>query len=370
MENEGGGAISLNMHLLTIQYLIKWEKKLSPANRLILSHLDSFEDNTNFGARKIVPDANMEESNVSVYLETTIKNKVILENGIGIGEKYIKTFFTASVNGPDKEIHPFHKLSGYYNLFSGITWFPNDAFNLKCNIATGVRIANLAELSSNGLHEGVFTYEIGNPNMKNEQNIACNLYANYDQKFIEFSASPFFNFFYNYIYLAPVNEDWFGFPVYRYKQQNATQYGGECSLNVKPFKQFQLGASYAGMVSKTQDGNYTPYVPAQKITPAVSYSFAAKKTIECSVFSNADFYLAQNNTAPYEKVTPSYGLLNLGASATFSGKRNTYQISVTVNNLLNAAYYDHLSRFKNYGLLNMGRNIALNCKVKFNGQIR
>lgn len=107
MENEGGGAISLNMHLFTAQYLLKWEKKLNENHKIIISNLGSFEDNTNFGARKIVPDANMQESNVSVYYETNFNDKLILENGVGAGEKWIKTYFTAAVNGPEKEVHPF-----------------------------------------------------------------------------------------------------------------------------------------------------------------------------------------------------------------------------------------------------------------------
>src|SRR6185436_19514649 len=148
---------------------------------------------------------------LSAYLETNLNHKLVLENGIGIGQKFIKTSFTATVNNPENEVHPFSEFSPYYNLFTGVTYFPNNAFNLKINIATGVRIGNLAELSSNGLHEGVFTYEIGDPSLKNEQNISLNVFLNYKRKYVEISASPFYNFFYNYVYLAPTAESWFGF---------------------------------------------------------------------------------------------------------------------------------------------------------------
>ena len=123
MENEGGGAISLNMHLLTIQYLLKWEKTLNENNKLILSNLGSFENNTNYGSRKIVPDANLQESNISAYLETNYREKIIFENGIGIGEKVIQTLLTPTVNTPQKDIHPFTKISPYYNLYTGMTYF-------------------------------------------------------------------------------------------------------------------------------------------------------------------------------------------------------------------------------------------------------
>ena len=370
MENEGGGAISLNMHLLTLQYLLKWEKQLSENNRLIISNLGSFEDNTNFGARKIVPDARMQESNISVFIESTFNRKFVLENGAGIGEKYIITYFTPSVNSPEKDIHPFTKYSPYYNFYTGFSFYPSKGFNIKANAATGVRIPNLAELSSNGLHEGVFTYEIGDPLMKNEQNLSFNLYINSLTRFIDLSVSPFYNLFYNYVYLTPTTEDWFGFPVYRFKQQNATQYGTEVSFYIKPVSRFSFGASYSGIISKTADGNYTPFVPAQKVSPGINCSFPLKNNNKLSLYSNADYYFEQLHVAPNEIATPSYWLLNAGVSATFKKEKTTYIISIAGNNLLNEAYYDHLSRFKYFGLLNIGRNINLNFIVKFGGQIK
>ncbi|MEP6645709.1 MAG: TonB-dependent receptor [Saprospiraceae bacterium] len=369
LENEGGGAISLNMELLTFQYLLKWEKRLSEKNRLILSNLGSFEDNTNYGARKIVPDANMQESNVSAYLESTLSPTLIFENGIGGGEKWIKTFFTASVNGPDKEVKPFTKFSPYYNVFSGLTYFPNEKFNAKFSLVTGVRIGNLAELSSNGLHEGVFTYEIGNPNLKNEQNICGNLFLNYKSAAFDLSLSPFYNYFFNYIYLSPTTEDWFGFPVFRYKQQNATQYGTEFTFGVRPATDIRIGINYSGMISKTEDGNYSPFVPAQKLTPSIELTIHSRNIKNIHLYTNVDYYFDQNNIAPNEITTPHYTLWNAGASTAFEGTSNSFELSISGNNLLNTAYYDHLSRFKYFGLLNIGRNISFNAKVMFTKQV-
>jgi iron complex outermembrane receptor protein len=123
---------------------------------------------------------------------------------------------------------------------------------------------NLAELSSDGLHEGVFTYEIGDPALKNELNLALNFVANYQNSFVEFSITPFYNYIFDYVYLSPTDEEWFGFPVYRYRQQNARQYGTEIILNFLPVRHMRTGISYAGMISKTEDDNYTPFSPGPK----------------------------------------------------------------------------------------------------------
>jgi len=351
---------------LTIQYLLKWEKSLNQYNKLILSNLGSFENNTNFGSRKIVPDANMQESNISAYLESSYKGKLVFENGMGIGEKIIQTLLTPTVNTPQKDIHPFTKITPNYNLYSGMTFFPSIKFNVKLNLATGVRVPNLAELSSNGLHEGVFTYEVGDPKMKNEQNVSFNVFANYKLKKVEFSLSPFYNYFLNYVYLAPTAETWYGFPLYRYKQQNAIQYGTETTLTFRPIEKISTKISYSGMISKTIDGNYTPYIPAQKISSSIHYLFHISNHSPIQFYTNADFYFKQYNIAPNEIKTGQYWLWNAGASATFTGKTVTYIFTMSGNNLLNVAYYDHLSRFKYFGLLNIGRNIAVNIKIKFN----
>lgn len=370
MENEGGGAISLNMHLLTFQYLVKWEKTINQKHRIILSNLGSFEDNTNFGARKIVPDANMQESNIAFYYETNLHEKLILENGIGFGEKWIKTFFTASVNGPDKEVQPFTKFSPYYNLFSGLSYNPEGKVNLKLNIATGVRIPNLAELSSNGLHEGVFTYEIGSPSLKNEQNIALNLILNCALEKFNFYLTPFYNHFFNYVYLAPTSETWFGFPVYRYRQQDADQAGLETTLEYSITPGIQVSGSFSGMMSKTADLNNTPYIPASKISPDIHWAIPSKHLEHLGIYMNADYCFRQNHTYPGELSTPDYFLLNAGFTGSFTRDKLAYEFSVAGNNLLNKAYYDHLSRFKNYGLLNIGRNISVMLKVKLNQDLK
>jgi len=365
LEKEGGGGISLNMELLTFQYLAKWIKQVSEKSEFIITNLGSYEDNTNYGSRKIIPDARMQESNLSVYLSSKINSRFIWENGIGGGEKWIKTYFTPTVNDQSKSIQPFNKLSPYYNLFSGFSFIPGDQFNLKLNIATGVRIPNLAELSSDGLHEGIFTYEIGDPHLKNEQNIALNFNAVYQSNHFELWISPFYNHFFNYVYLAPTQQEWFGFPIYLYKQQDATQYGTEAGISLKPVDRLSIGLVYSGMIAKTKDDNNLPYTPAQKITGSVHYNFRLKGHASLNCFAQIDYNLAQNNTAPFELATPDYSLLSLGASSSFILNHHDCDIALTGSNLLDEAYYDHLSRFKNYGLLNIGRNITLSLKMKF-----
>lgn len=370
LENEGSGAISLDMHLLTAQYLLKYEINHEEHSKWILTHLGSFEDNTNYGPRKIIPDARMQEANLSVFNEYWINQDLIWENSLGVGEKWIKTYFTATVNGPEKEVHPFNKFSPYINYLSGITYNPNVNWNLKMNVASGVRIPNLAELSSNGLHEGVFTYEIGNPGLKNERSVAFNAGISFTDAHWSFSCTPFLNLYADYVYLAPTKEEWFGFPVYRFKQQNAKQVGAEIQFKYSTKNHFYAGVEYSGMNSKTADGQYTPFIPAHKVSPKLEKTFKDREHHYLHAYIDADIYSDQHRVYTNEKTTPAYTLINVGISGSFQKRNREYNLGLTCNNLTNTAYYDHLSRFKNYGILNMGRNISVSLKVKWIDHIK
>lgn len=376
MENEGGGAISLDMHLLTLQYLIKYERELNQKHTLMLSHLGLYENNTNYGARKIVPDAVMNEFNVSAYLESKFggyKNNrpwLRTELGAGAGRKQVNTFFTAGVNDPNKEIRPFRKSAFYQNAFAGVSISRIKHLLIKFNASSGVRIPNLAELSSDGLHEGVFTFEIGNPKLKNETLNSLNAVFDYNQKNFSFSCSPFYNHFSNYVYLAPTSEQWLGFPVFRYMQQDAEQMGMELTMDVRFLKRFKLSGLASGMNSKTASGEYTPYTPANKMGGSLTYDFRFKNGASISAYVKMDHYDAQRQLAPNELGTGSYELIGAGVSGAVFLSGKMLEWSLVGNNLGNKAYYDHLSRLKYFGLLNPGRNIFASLKYTFNSKTK
>lgn len=370
-EDEGGGELSLQMHLATGQYSLKWFKHLKDNLLLVLTNSSIVGNNANYGKRKIVPDAWTGESFISGYLKHQIQ-RFIFEYGVGGGGRYIKTLLTPTVNSAEKDIAPFEQTRPFINGMAGASFFPGKAWNLKAHLATGVRAPNLAELSSNGLHEGVYTYEIGDPDMDNEQNINGDLSLYYSGKLFQISVSGFYNYFNGYIYLEPTDEEWFGFPIFRYRQHDARIYGGESVVSVTPsyIKGLKISASYAGLIGELDNGDYLPYMPAQKMTPEIHYSYVKNENRSAYLFINNDFVLAQNLVNPEEKPTPSYSVLNAGIGVIFKSNSVHYNINVSGNNLLNEAYYDHLSRFKNFGLLNIGRDISVHLKINFINNIK
>lgn len=366
LENEGGGQISLNMHLISALANLKWEKNISSLTNLITNAQFTFENNTNYGARVIIPNANLFEVNASAFVRHATRS-LILEGGLGLAGKSIKTFETDMLNSPDKEIRPFSITQPSINGMAGVSFFPTESLTIKTNLSTGYRAPNLAELSSNGLHEGTIRYEIGDPSLSIEHNLNADINAELNTESVFFSASAFYNQIYNYIYLAPTPQEFFGYPIYRYLQQDTHLYGGEAIINFSLLPGLQSKSSYAVTVGQLNNGDYLPFIPAQKISSSVR--FEKKMSRSFSFFyvePEITYTFAQNNPAVFETATGSYSLLNLYAGITIPKGNSKMNISISGQNLLNEAYADHLSRLKYYGLLNPGRNFMINLSLPIN----
>jgi iron complex outermembrane receptor protein len=371
MEDEGGGQISLNMHLLSFLQNAKWDRNLSDKLSLVVNQQLTFTSNINYGGRIIIPDANMLESNLAAYVRYQVSRKFILEGGAGLNQKHIRTFLTRTLNAPGEPIRPFTKNNITSNGMIGMVWQPHRQVSVKQNNSTGFRAPNLAELSSNGLHEGVYRYEIGDPGMKVEQNINSDLTLELDKKHLFFSVSAYHNYFVNYIYLAPTaNDSFFHFPVYLFKQKNARITGGEAYLVYRPkfMKFMQLKESVTITKGVLGTGENLPFIPAYKSSTAIRFEKKARGGLS-TFFAEPEFIyvLAQNSPAQFETKTPSYYLVNLGAGISISkpGNRDMLRISLNVTNLTNTVYFDHLSRLKNFGLYNQGRNVVLSIRKQF-----
>ncbi|MCW3077301.1 MAG: TonB-dependent receptor, partial [Bacteroidetes bacterium] len=152
-EQEGGNKVSLNMILNSYLGNLTWIKALGK-HELSMGSQGYFQTNKNVGSRTIIPDASLTESSVFSYLKLNFK-ELVFEGGLRFDYRSIQTFATGSINtdpfSPGYKIKPFNKNYSSFNGSSGVSWF-GKYLNFKSNFSTGYRAANLAELSSNGLH--------------------------------------------------------------------------------------------------------------------------------------------------------------------------------------------------------------------------
>lgn len=361
LENEGGNRISLNMFLNTATYNLRWFKPIGTNTELVLGNESQYQVNTNFGSRVIIPDANLFETSVSAYL----KKKwplVDLETGLSLSKRNVSTKFTKNMDYSSGAIYPFRQWYTSANGNAGIAVNLAAGWNLKANLSTGYRSPNLAELSSNGLHEGTFRYEVGNPKMKAEQNLNSEIGVNYESKAVDVYSAVYLNLFRNYIYLAPTGAQLYGFDIFRFLQGNARLYGSEVTLRLRPSQKLALESSCSTVVGKLASGEHLPFIPANKLVADA----VVKPTASLRLSVGADVISTQNDPGQFETSTKGYWLLHTSFSWLLQ-KNNGRNIRLTLtgDNLLNKTYYDHLSRFKYFGIYNTGRNISASVFVPF-----
>ncbi len=364
MENEGDHKISLNMLLSTLLWRVAWRKMVAPHTELILSNNSQFENNTNFGSRIIIPDANMAETGFSGFLRRHL-HKWIFEAGAGASLRSIHTIETAGVNTPDRSIHPFTRTKPSVNGALGVALNPSSAWTIKANVSSGFRSGNLAELSSNGLHEGTLRYEIGDPELKIEQNVMGEVSVAWHSGWFEASANIFYNRFFNYIYLDPTGTTYLGFDVFRFRQFDANLAGSEdrIAVSIPCMGMMHFESNFSTVRGKLSGGANLPFIPPSRWSQELRYPWHTKPAPDAYAFVNVTSTFAQNDPAEFETSTPGYTLLNAGVGGNLQTAGRTITINVAANNLLNKNYYDHLSRFKDYGIHNIGRNIVVHVHI-------
>ena len=67
----------------------------------------------------------------------------------------------------------------------------------------------------------------------------------------------------------------------------------------------------------------------------------------------------QKNVSGFETSSNGYTLLNLGLGGKVILGKTVFNLNINANNLFNKSYIAHLSRLKNDGIANIGRNVVL-----------
>ena len=65
-------------------------------------------------------------------------------------------------------------------------------------------LPNMAELASNGVHEGTLRYEVGSPSLKIEESYEADGGMDLNTEHVSFSANLFYNYIHNFIFYQRV----------------------------------------------------------------------------------------------------------------------------------------------------------------------
>ena len=351
---------ALDMLLQTVSWNIKWySPMINDRFTITAGNQGMTQNNANRGEEILIPDANTFDLGAFALAGFQYSEKASLQTGV--------RFDFRSINAKAMEDNTAMRREYFaVNFSAGLHQPIGRAMTLRATLSSGFRAPNMYELLSRGIHHGTNRHETGNPNLKTENSFQADFSLSYAAKHVSLFVDPYFNYIRNHINLQPTGNTIDNVPAFAYIQSDAYLYGGEAGFHLHPHPLDWLHAesSFSSVYGQDRSGNRLALMPSQKIRTTVSANFRlADKTRRpaslraISIYIQNVFSLAQNRVAPNESPTPAYNLLNAGIALELGIKRQPIQLNLSVNNLLNETYYDHLSRYKTGEIYNIGRSL-------------
>ncbi|MCB0397432.1 MAG: TonB-dependent receptor [Flavobacteriales bacterium] len=320
--------------------------------------------NTNHGEELLIPDATTTDLGV-LSLVKLKRAKHIVQAGIRFDSRQVDASF------PGEDSTQLNTNYRSVNGSAGWSWQPNEAIVIRSNLATGFRAPNLAELTSAGVHEGTNRKEIGNPDLKSEQNVQWDINMHYHSEHFSYDIAGFYNHVNRFIYLLPTHEyD----PVekvfvYAYTQGNASLWGGELmtDLHPHPLDWLHIENGFELVLATGAGGQPLPLMPAPRISNGLRGRFKNTSHLEEPFMSvRLEHTLPQNHiNTELESRSDGYSLLHATLGATIKFGNFKGYATIGVRNILNKTYVPHLSRLKAEGISNPGRNIMVGLNLPF-----
>lgn len=386
---------SLFFDLSTLNYNIQWQFPEEKEWHTTIGINGMRQQNINRGVETLIPEYRLFDIGSFVYTMKQFKHTT-LSGGL--------RFDNRSVHSEEQYEGMFLKFSSFTRSFSnasgsiGISSDISKRITLKANIAKGFRAPSLAELASNGAHEGTNRYEYGDNKLTSEKSLEADAGMEFNTEHISLSTSLFYNHINDFIFYRKlksydgtdslVNNGGSMIPAFQFDQQNASLAGAELYLDIHPhpldWLHFENTFSLVhGWFAHSLDGsNNLPLIPATNWKSNIKVSLKSLGKGVQQIYAKIEMDKTLKQDRPFigydtETKTPGYTLWNIsmGADVMNAKKKTVFSIYLVAQNIFDKAYQSHLSRFKyldvnsatgRQGVFNAGRNFSIKINVPLN----
>jgi iron complex outermembrane receptor protein len=270
-----------------------------------------------------------------------------------------------------RKIDKYNHLFVNYSLSSGLRIDLKENFRINFNAGYTQRSPAVNELYSFGLHQGVSSIEVGNPNLVSEKSLK--LTASIDFGINEKLYVQLLGYYQNitdFIYLQPQLDNSLtirgAFPLFNYEQTNARLLGADFLVSYEPIQKIRIvskGAFLRG--DDLSNGIPLVYMPSNNVSTIMTFSLPdVKNLIGSSISLENQVVFKQNHlNANQDFVAPpeTYQLWGLSFNTSY---KHVLGVGLKIENLFNVVYRDYLNR-QRYFSDELGRNFNLRINYKF-----
>ncbi len=306
-----------------------------------------------------------DNSNLPKSTEQLIQNSTSFDNGVYMVNYY--HFNKAHIHfGARFDSRAITSFTGFEKKYAGLNYSVGyvrpikDKYRIRLNLSSGFRAPHLSELLADGFHHGALRYEIGDENLVPENATQFDVSFERDGEHFELMINPYVNYIQNYSFINKSDSIIDNLPVYYYQQMHEVILTGfDAGFHLHPHfaHWFHLQSTFS-YINFNQKGKIA-LIPASRLINNLKFEVNKGKGIRLDLVQfQFQTYFRQDNISTYETPSEMYNLLNLSVHGSVGFKKN-FKYQIGVKNLLNTTYQDHLSRIKNIGLFQPGRNVYL-----------
>lgn len=246
-----------------------------------------------------------------------------------------------------------------YSLSFSSLYEISDIVFAGINLSKSSRVPTIEELFSEGPHLAAYSYEIGNPELKAETGFGSEFFIYHKFEKLFFNINVFYNNLDNYIIPRNTGEINYAtfLPIYASEGVGAEFFGIENQVDFKICKYFTLNNSVSFTRGIFKSGTSLPQIPPLKGKVEIRYN-----TDNFIIGLSTEWAGKQDKVDQFEEPTAGYVVLNNYYQYNFQTGDLIHSIALSIDNILNKEYRNHLSRVKSI-LPEAGRNFRLSYRL-------
>ncbi len=215
---------------------------------------------------------------------------------------------------------------------------------LGVELSKTMRTPTIEELYSEGPHLAAYSFEVGNPELNAESGFAAEILAFYKNNGIFASLNLFWYEMNNYILPRNTGDTNYAqlLPIYATYNLPARIIGFETKIDWRPVHFLLFNSS----LSFTYGEQLSPKLPLAMIPPVKLINELQIRIKNHRVGIYNELVASQKRVDKYELPTDGYNIFGLYYQFIFEIAQTAHSINLSVENLFNIKYYNHLSRIK------------------------